>query len=123
MTLLARQRDMGVTLRLDLSRRTLSREMDFSAFGTGLQISYTNDSISLYARPRWTVNTASAVTPLALDLTRFDDAVTNTSSTTFGLTWRFLRSAHQDWSLTGGMIDGAIVDDVALVSVALGLHN
>ena len=60
---------------------------------------------------------------VALDLARFDDAVTDTSSTTFGLTWRYLHSARQDWSITAGVIDSAIVNDIAFISVALGLHN
>jgi hypothetical protein len=143
--------------------------LDFSALGTGLQVSFTNDSFSVYAmalgydydddfnrflalpdspiaerRPRiealygsFILQAQGAIKQqaavgceysfgrhtLALDLTRFDDAVTNTSSTTVGLTWRYLRSPHQDWSVTGGVIDSAIVNDVAFLSVALGLHN
>jgi len=60
---------------------------------------------------------------LALDVTRLHDAVADASSTSVGLTWHWFRSSHLDWSVTGGVIDSAIVSDMAFVSVALGLHN
>ncbi len=47
-TLLARHRDMGIELRLDLPRQTLSREIGFSALGAGVQLSYSNDYFSVY---------------------------------------------------------------------------
>jgi len=47
-TLLARQREMGVELRLDLPRQTLRRELEFSALGAGAQLSYTHDAFSIY---------------------------------------------------------------------------
>jgi hypothetical protein len=48
LTLLARQRDMALELRIDLPRQTLRREMEFSAVGTGVQLSFTNDHFSVY---------------------------------------------------------------------------
>lgn len=46
--LLARKRDMAVTLRLDLPRQTLSREIEFGAFGVGGQVSYLHGRFSAY---------------------------------------------------------------------------
>ena len=60
---------------------------------------------------------------VAIDATRLHDAVIGASSNIFGLTWRYAHSSHLDWSITGGAIDSSIVDDVAFVSVALGLRN
>jgi len=168
-TLLARQRDMGIELRLDLPRQTLRRELEFSAFGAGAQLSYATDDFSVYGmalnydydedfqrfldlpntplaerRPRIEALYGSFILQaqgaidrqyglggeysfgrhaLALDFMRTHDAVADASSTSLGLTWHWFRSSHQDWSVTGGVIDSAIVNDMAFVSVALGLHN
>jgi len=168
-TLLARQRDMGIELRLDLPQQTLRRELEFSAFGTGAQLSFTNDDFSIYGmalsydydrdferflalpdtplaerRPRIEALYGSFILQaqgaidrqlalggeysfgrhsLALDVARLHDAVADASSTSIGLTWRHFRSSHFDWSVTAGLVDSALVDDLAFVSVGLGLHN
>jgi hypothetical protein len=48
-SLLGRQRDLGVELTLELPLRTLRRELDFSALGGGLQVSYSHGNFSAYA--------------------------------------------------------------------------
>jgi len=168
-TLLARQRDMGIELRLDLPRQTLRREMEFSALGAGAQLSYTNDRFSVYGmalsydydddferflalpdtplaerRPRIEALYGSFILQaqgaidrqaalggeysfgrhsLALDLVRLHDAVAEASSSSMALTWHYFKSSHLDWSVTAGMVDSAIVSDMAFLSVAVGLHN
>jgi hypothetical protein len=160
---------MGIELRLDLPLQTLRRELEFSAFGTGAQLSFTNDDFSVYGmalaydydddfarflalpntplaerRPRIEALYGSFILQaqgaidrqaalggeysfgrhsLALDVVRLHDAVADASSTSIGLTWHHFRSSHLDWSVTAGMVDSAIVNDLAFVSVALGLHN
>jgi hypothetical protein len=47
--LLARQRDMGVDLTLELALRTVRREVDFAAAGVGAQVTWTGDKYSAYA--------------------------------------------------------------------------
>ena len=47
-SLLARQRDMGVELTLQLPQRTLRRSVDFSALGAGLELSYTHGDFGAY---------------------------------------------------------------------------
>jgi hypothetical protein len=168
-TLLARHRDMDITLRLDLPRQTLSREMQFSAFGAGAQLAYTTDDFSVYGmalgydydddfqrfldlpntplaerRPRIEALYGSFILQaqgaidrqmslgseytfgrhsLALDFVRLHDAVAEASSTSLALTWHWFRSSRLDWSVSAGVIDSAIVTDMAFMSVALGLHN
>jgi hypothetical protein len=168
-TLLARQRDMGVELRLDLPRQTLRRELEFSALGAGAQLSYTNDRFSVYGmalgydydedferfldlpdgplaerRPRIEALYGSFILQaqgaidrqaalggeysfgrhsLALDLARIHDAVAEASSTSVALTWHYFRSSRLDWSVTAGMVDSAMISDMAFLSVTLGLHN
>jgi len=168
-TLLARHREMGVELRLDLPRQTLRREMEFSAFGIGAQLAYTTDDFSVYGmalsydydddfqkfldlpntplaerRPRIEALYGSFILQaqgaidrqmglggeynfgrhsLALDFVRLHDAVAEASSNSLALTWHWFQSSHLDWSVTAGMVDSAIVTDMAFVSVALGLHN
>jgi hypothetical protein len=47
--LLGRQRDMSVNLTLQLPLRLVTREVDFSAVGAGLQVTYAGDNFSAYA--------------------------------------------------------------------------
>lgn len=47
--LLGRQRDMTTELTLQLPNRTLQREVDFSAFGAGLQVAFSHGNFSAYA--------------------------------------------------------------------------
>jgi hypothetical protein len=168
-TLLARSRDSGVELRLDLPRRTLRREMHFSALGAGVQLAYSHDNLSVYGmtlryeydddftrflalpngplaerRPRIEALYGSFILQaqgaidrqfalgseftfgnqaLAIDLARLHDAVADANSTSVALTWRYLRSAHYDWSVTAGMVDSAVINHVAFLSLAFGLHN
>jgi hypothetical protein len=46
--LLGRYRDTSVTLALALPNRTLTRDVDFAAVGGGLQLTWSNDSLSVY---------------------------------------------------------------------------
>lgn len=48
-TLLARHRDMGVELTLDLPLRTVRREVEFSALGAGAQIAFSRGDFHVYA--------------------------------------------------------------------------
>ncbi|HEU4779693.1 MAG TPA: hypothetical protein VFS58_07395 [Steroidobacteraceae bacterium] len=48
-TLLARQRDLGVELTLDLPLRTVRREIEFSALGAGLQVAFSRGNFNAYA--------------------------------------------------------------------------
>jgi hypothetical protein len=48
-TLLARHRDLGVEVTLDLPLRTLRREMEFSAVGAGLQVGFARGNFNAYA--------------------------------------------------------------------------
>ena len=47
-SLLARQRDMGVQLTLELPQRVVRRGVDFSALGAGLELSYTYGDFGAY---------------------------------------------------------------------------
>jgi hypothetical protein len=47
-SLLGRQRNMDVTLTLDLPTRVVRREVDFSAVGAGLELSYTHGDFGAY---------------------------------------------------------------------------
>jgi len=60
---------------------------------------------------------------LALDFVRLHDAVADAGSTSLAFTWHWFQSSRLDWSVTAGMVDSAIVNDMAFLSVALGLHN
>jgi hypothetical protein len=48
-TLLARHRDLGVEVTLDLPLRTVRREMEFSAVGAGLQVGFNRGNLNAYA--------------------------------------------------------------------------
>ncbi len=47
-SLLGRQRDMGVELTLELPLRVVRRSVDFSALGAGLELSYTHGDFGVY---------------------------------------------------------------------------
>ena len=47
--LLGRQRDHSVALTLELPLRTVRREVDFSALGAGLQVSFARGDFNAYA--------------------------------------------------------------------------
>jgi len=166
--LLARKRDMAVTLRLELPRQTLSREIEFGAVGLGAQVSYFHGRFSAYGmalaydydddfeefmeidgprlerRPRleallnsFVLQTQGAIDrqaaagceyslgrhALALDVSTLHDAVLDADSTSFGVTWRYVNSSRMDWGVTAGIIDGEVSDDVAFLSVMLGISN
>jgi hypothetical protein len=48
-TLLARHRDLGVEVTIDLPSRTARREIEFSAVGAGLQVGFTRGNFNAYA--------------------------------------------------------------------------
>jgi hypothetical protein len=167
--LLARKRDMALTMRLELPRQTLAREVEFGAFGVGAQVSYFHGRFSAYGmaltydydddferiqeiddgpglerRPRleallnsFVLQTQGAIDrqaaagceyslgrhALAFDVSMLHDAVLDADSTSVGVTWRYVKSSRMDWGVTAGIIDGDVTDDVAFMSVMLGISN
>jgi hypothetical protein len=167
--LLGRHRDLSVELTLELPLRTVRREVDFSALGGGLELSYSRGNINAYVsgitydydddfdrffelanspelarRPRIEALVGTFLTQaqgavdrqygvgverafgrhsLSLDLASVHDAILDAGSISIALTWRYARSAHLDWSVSGGLVDSDSFGDIGFVSVGLGISN
>jgi len=60
---------------------------------------------------------------LSMDVSSVHDALLDAGSVSVALTWRYARSAHVDWSVSGGLVDSDAWGDVGFLGVGLGIGN
>lgn len=60
---------------------------------------------------------------VAVDVSFVHDAVLDTDSSSFAVTWHQARSAHLDLALAAGLVDSELFGDIAFAGVSIGLAN
>jgi len=60
---------------------------------------------------------------VAIDVSSVHDAIADAGSTSLAVTWRHVRSARLDWSISAGVVDSDAWDDIAFIGVGLGIGN